>query len=87
MIMETILNKPTLTLANGAIFGTINGTINGTEKQVFDTIYLNHGITGPKLSEITGIPLRTLKRIIPSLQEKDVFIRKGSKKTSGYNLL
>jgi hypothetical protein len=62
--METILNKPTLTLANGAIFGTINGT----EKQVFDTIYLNHGITGPKLSEITGIPLRTLKRIIPSLQ-------------------
>jgi hypothetical protein len=62
--METFPYKPTLIPA----IGEINGTINDTEKQVFDTIYLTHGISGPKLSEITGIPLRTLKRIIASLQ-------------------
>ena len=88
----TIPYKPTLIPATGEINGTINGTINdtingtinGTEKQVYDTIFLNHGISGPKQSDITGIPLRTLKRIIASLQGKGAIVRKGSNKTGGY---
>ena len=79
----TIPYRPTYFPA-GTINGTINDTINDTEKIVYETIFGSPGLSGPKLSVITNIPLRTLKRIIVSLQEKRLVVRKGSNKTGGY---
>ena len=58
----TIPYKPTILLVGG-----INGTINGTIKLVYDAIIENAGASGPKLSELTGVSLRTLKRHVAEL--------------------
>ena len=75
----TIPYKPTILLV-----GTINGTINGTIKLVYDAIIENAGASGPKLSELTGVSLRTLKRHVAELVEKRMVEYRGSKKTGGY---
>lgn len=79
----TIPYKPTVVI-NGTISGTINGTISGPEKMVYEAIVNNPGSSGPRLSAITGIPLRTLKRIIARLLAKNMVERRGSNKTGGY---
>ena len=79
----TIPYKPTI-LPVGGINGMINGTINGTIKLVYDAIIENAGSSGPQLSELTGISLRTLKRYIAELTEKQLVEYRGAKKTGGY---
>ena len=71
----TIPYKPTILLV---------GTINGTIKLVNDAIIENAGASGPKLSELTGVSLRTLKRHVAELVEKRMVEYRGSKKTGGY---
>ena len=71
----TIPYKPTILLVGG-----INGTINGTIKPIIE----NAGASGPKLSELTGVSLRTLKRHVAELVEKRMDEYRGSKKTGGY---
>ena len=71
----TIPYKPTILLVGG-----INGTINGTIKPIIE----NAGASGPKLSELTGVSLRTLKRHVAELVEKRMVEYRGSKKTGGY---
>ena len=83
----TIPYKPTILQVggiNGTINGTITGTINGTIKLVYDAIIENAGASGPKLSELTGVSLRTLKRHVAELVEKRMVEYRGSKKTGGY---
>ena len=75
----TIPYKPTILQVGG-----INGTINGTIKLVYDAIIENAGASGPKLSELTGVSLRTLKRHVAELVEKRMVEYRGSKKTGGY---
>ena len=75
----TIPYKPTILPVGG-----INGTINGTIKLVYDAIIENAGASGPKLSELTGVSLRTLKRYVAELVEKRMVEYRGSKKTGGY---
>ena len=71
----TIPYKPTILLVGG---------INGTIKLVYDAIIENAGASGPKLSELTGVSLRTLKRHVAELVEKRMVEYRGSKKTGGY---
>ena len=47
-----------------------------------DAILENAGASGPKLSELTGISLRTLKRHVAVLMEKQLVEYRGSKKTA-----
>lgn len=61
--------------------GTKVGT-NGTDEDVvLDIIQQNPRVSQKKLYEETGIPLRTVKRIMAALQRKGKIERKGSNRS------
>ncbi len=48
------------------------------EIQLLEQIRLNPGVTQMRLSEVTEIPLSTIKRILPELQKKGILTRTGT---------
>lgn len=63
---------------NNSATGTENGTQNDTEKLILDILEKTPDITQKELSEKTNISLRTVKRIIQQLKEKNIIERIGS---------
>lgn len=68
---------------NVPVSGTINGTINGTLKAILQQIKIKSNITQTEISNVTGIPLRTVKRNINTLKEMGIIERVGARK-NGY---
>ena len=64
----------------------INGEINAKsgEIKIYDAIAENPGIKREKLLLITGIPLRTIDRIVKRLIEIKKIEYRGSKRTGGW---
>jgi fido (protein-threonine AMPylation protein) len=78
-----VLKNRTMQLKVGTVnnpIGTVNGTVKST---VFDLIKANNTITATEISEQLGISLRTVKRKIKELKDKNIIERVGSDKT-GY---
>ena len=73
--------------------GTVNDTVNGTVKltktqeQILKIIKDNPQITQNKIYEISGIPLRTIKRNIDVLKNEEIIKRIGSKKTGQWQII
>ena len=61
---------------NNSVNGTENGTQIDTEKLILNLLEKTPDITQKELSEKTNISLRTVKRIIQQLKEKDIIKRK-----------
>lgn len=55
-----------------------NGTKNGAENIILSILKKTPDITQKELSEITSIPLRTVKRIMQKLKEQNIIERIGS---------
>jgi len=78
-----VLKNRTMQLKVGTVNNLID-TVNGTVKStVFDLIKANNTITATEISEQLGISLRTVKRKIKELKDKNIIERVGSDKT-GY---
>jgi len=62
--------------------GTVNGTVNLTadEQKVIDQIKVNASTTLEELVPIVGKSIRTIKRIVKSLQDRQIIKRIGSDK-------
>ena len=81
--------RVTLRPATGGINGEItpsNGEIklkNG-EMQIWDAISKNPGIKRDRLQMLTGIPLRTIDRIVKRLTAVQKIEYRGSKRTGGW---
>ena len=63
---------------NNSANGTENGTQIDTEKLILNLLGKKPNITQRELSEKTNTSLRTVKRIIQQLKEKDIIERVGS---------
>ncbi len=63
---------------NNSANGTENGTQIDTEKLILNLLEKTPDITQRELSEKTNTSLRTVKRIIQQLKEKDIIERVGS---------
>lgn len=78
---------------SGTVSGTVNGTVNGilklTENQekILKVIKDNPQITQKKIYEISGIPLRTIKRNIDVLKNKEIIKRIGSDKKGYWQII
>lgn len=72
---------------------TINDTLNDTiklsknEEQILKLIKSNLQITREEIVNLTRLSDRTISRIIKSLQDKNLIIREGSKKTGHWKTL
>ena len=73
--------------------GTVNDTVNGTVKltktqeQILKIIKDNPQITQNKIYEISGIPLRTIKRNIDVLKNEEIIKRIGSDKKGYWQII
>ena len=73
--------------------GTVNDTVNGTVKltktqeQILKIIKDNPQITQNKIYEISGIPLRTIKRNIDVLKNEEIIKRIGSDKKEYWQII
>lgn len=63
---------------NNSANGTENGTKIGTENIILSILKKTPDITQKELSEITSIPLRTVKRIMQKFKEQNIIERIGS---------
>lgn len=63
---------------NNSANGTEKGTKIGTENIILSILKKTPDITQKELSEITRIPLRTVKRIMQKFKEKNIIERIGS---------
>jgi len=63
---------------NNSANGTENGTQIGTENLILSILKKTPDITQKELSEITSIPLRTVKRIMQKFKEQNIIERIGS---------
>jgi len=78
-----VLKNRTMQIKVGTVNNLID-TVNGNVKStVFDLIKANKTITATEISEQLGISLRTVKRKIKELKDKNIIERVGSDKT-GY---
>lgn len=75
---DVAIKTPEEILLNKSANGTENGTKNGTENVIINILKLTPDITQNEISKQTSIPLRTVKRIIQQLKEKDIIERVGS---------
>lgn len=66
---------------NGTLNGTLSGTLNDVEEKILLEMKKNAKYTAEDISEMHGIPVRTVKRYISKLQERGIIIRLGSRKT------
>ena len=71
----------TLKDENGIINGTINCDLSDSENSIIAEIKKNPAITTGEIVKLTGIPLRSVARVLKSLREKNIIGREGSKKT------
>ncbi|TGY05329.1 MULTISPECIES: MarR family transcriptional regulator [Muribaculum] len=67
--------------------GTLNGTLNDTERVVLDFIQSSPGITANLLIEKTNKSVRTIRRSVKSLIDKNFVEYRGSKKTGGHYIV
>lgn len=69
--------------------GTLNGTLKLTkiQEQILKIIKDNPQITQKKIYEISGIPLRTIKRNIDILKNKEIIKRIGSDKKRYWQII
>ena len=95
-------NMPIGTI-NGRInveIGTINGRINSESDRINDSLKLSESelavlgeiqknpfVKTDELVSLTGIPVRSLARIIKSLRDKNIIVREGSKKTGHWEIV
>ena len=75
------------TKPQSATGGTLNGTLNDTERVVLDFIQSSPGITANLLIEKTNKSVRTIRRSVKSLIDKNFVEYRGSKKTGGYYIV
>ncbi len=75
------------TKPQSATDGTLNGTLNDTERVVLDFIQSSPGITANLLIEKTNKSVRTIRRSVKSLIDKNFIEYRGSKKTGGYYIV
>ena len=75
--------------ANGTINDTLKGTIKLTknEQQILNIIINNNQITREEIVNETNLSDRTISRAIKHLQEKNIILREGSKKTGYWKIL
>ncbi len=72
---------------------TINDTLNGTikltknEQQILNLIINNNQITREEIVNETNLSDRTISRAIKHLQEENIILREGSKKTGYWKIL
>ena len=92
--IKALKKNQTLMIDNsGTVNGTLNGTVNGilklTENQekILKVIKDNPQITQKKIYEISGIPLRTIKRNIDVLKNKEIIKRIGSDKKGYWQII
>lgn len=80
---EGATNSATNSATNGATNSATNKTIKLTEGElkVVEAIRIDPEATQIMLSEITGITIGTIKRILPRLQEKGKIERMGNKRS------
>ncbi len=62
----------------------LSGTLSGTLNQVLVSVKENPGIQANQISNIIKRPIDTVKKQIKQLVDKELIVRKGSKKTGGY---
>lgn len=69
--------------------GTVNGTLKltKTQEQILKIIKDNPQITQNKIYEISGIPLRTIKRNIDVLKNEEIIKRIGSDKKGYWQII
>ena len=69
--------------------GTVNGTLKLTkiQEQILKIIKDNPQITQNKIYEISGIPLRTIKRNIDVLKNEEIIKRIGSDKKGYWQII
>ena len=93
MLFRKLLNE---SQKLGGYLGT-DGTKTGTDEQVvvklsedelniINIIKDNPTVTQLQLQELTGIPLRTIKRIMSGLQKKRILTRTGSHRSGQWNI-
>ncbi len=75
--------------ANGTINDTLKGTIKLTknEQQILNIIINNNQITREEIVNETNLSDRTISRAIKHLQEENIILREGSKKTGYWKIL
>lgn len=66
--------------------GTKSGTKNGTEILIISILKENPSITQSEISKYTEIPLRTVKRIMQKLKEKNIIERIGTARKGYWNI-
>ena len=75
--------------ANGTINDTLKGTIKLTknEQQILNIIINNNQITREEIVNETNLSDRTISRAVKHLQEENIILREGSKKTGYWKIL
>lgn len=75
--------------ANDTINDTLNDTIKLTEneRKILNLIRKNNQITRKELVKQTKLSDRTVSRAIKHLQDENILIREGSKKTGKWKIL
>jgi ATP-dependent DNA helicase RecG len=69
---------------NGELIGELIGELNERQNKVYLEIKNNEGINATALSKKLNIPFSTVDKYIRLFLEKNLIVRKGSKKTGGY---
>ena len=83
---QAILSDTQATLGNGSNGG--NGGINGgNHKAVLDILRSDSAITTTNMSKQTGIPIRTVERVVAELKKDGLVERIGSKKTGYWRII
>lgn len=70
--------------SNSDTDGTVNGTVNENEQNVLNLIRKEEGLNAIEISERISKSLRTTKRYLKSLNDKELIEFRGAPKTGGY---
>jgi ATP-dependent DNA helicase RecG len=85
--IQSMLDNSGVSGGNGGINGGDGGINGGNRKVVMDILRSDSAITTANISKQTGIPTRTVERIVAELKKDGIVERVGSKKAGYWQII